>query len=252
MKIGVFTICHNEKHFLPYFFRHYRSFANYISILDNNSTDGSFEICLRESDNVEAIDTENLHKIEVMTALKNNYWKNLKNFDWIFIVDVDEIVYHPDIIQFLEKSKKQGYTVLVPTAYQMICEDFPTGNGQITDLKSFGVLSTTDVTMKLLSCPIFGKKCVISPKDIEETNYGVGGHHANMVGKINELCDPNLKLLHYRCLGIDYLINKNKMRASRLTPDALNRGSWHYLKSEDELTNMFKEFLMEAKNVVRQ
>lgn len=250
MQVAVFSICHNEAAFLPYFFKHYRSFTDYIAILDNNSTDGSLKICEQESDHVESINTDNLHRIDVMTSLKNNYWKSLKNFDWVFIVDIDEIVYHNNMIGFLEKSR--GYTVLKPTAYQMICDTFPIGEGQITEIMPFGILSTPVVSEALLCCDSFNKKCIISPKDIIETNYSNGAHYARMIGKVVESCDPNLKLLHYRFLGLDYLLNKNKMRAERLIPKSVAGGSsCHYLKSEEQLTNAFQKALIERVNVCK-
>lgn len=249
MKVAVFSICHDEEAFLPYFFRHYKSFADYIAILDNHSTDNSFKICEQESHHVERFDTDGLHKIDLMTSLKNSYWKSLKDYDWVFIVDIDEIVYHSDMRTFLENAKEQRYTVLKPTAYQMICEAYPIGDGQITDIMPFGVLSTKEVSQALLSCDTFDKKCIISPKDIQETKYGYGAHHARMTGQVKELCDPNLKLLHYRFLGLDYLFAKNRMRATRLIAKEVKKGSSvHYLKSE-ELTNAFQKALSERVNV---
>lgn len=250
MKVAVFSICHDEEAFLPYFFRHYKSFADHIAILDNHSTDNSVKICEQEGIHVEKLDTDGLHKIDQMTSMKNSYWKSLKDYDWVFIVDIDEIVYHPDMRGFLEKSKERRYTVLKPTAYQMICETYPTGEGQITDIMPFGVLSTKEVCQALLACDTFDKKCIISPKDIQETKYGYGAHHAKMTGRVKELCNPSLKLLHYRFLGLDYLFAKNKMRAKRLITDMVAKGSSvHYLKSEEELTTAFQKAMSERVNV---
>jgi glycosyltransferase involved in cell wall biosynthesis len=250
MKVAVFSICHNEETFLPYFFRHYKSFADHIVILDNHSTDGSFKICEQEANHVEKLDSDGLHRIDLMTSLKNSYWKSLKDFDWVFIVDIDEIVYHPNMLGFLENAKEQGCTVLKPTAYQMICDAYPTGDGQITEIMPYGVLSTEEVCQAFLTCNNFDKKCVISPKDIVETNYGPGAHYARMAGRVKELADPDLKLLHYRLLGLDYLLSKNRMRAKRLIAEKVAEGSSvHYLKSEEELTEAFQKYLSEKINV---
>jgi len=250
MKVAVFSICHNEEVFLPYFFRHYKSFADYIVVLDNHSTDNSFDICKRESSHVEKLDSDGLHNIDLMTSLKNSYWKSLKDYDWVFIVDIDEIVYHPDMRAFLDKSRARRYTVLKPTAYQMVCEAYPTGDGQITDIMPFGVLSTKEVCQALMSCDIFDKKCVINPKEIKETKYGHGAHVAKMTGRVKGLSDPNLKLLHYRFLGLDYSLAKNKMRAKRLIAESVAKGSSvHYLKSEEELIEAFQKAMSDRVNV---
>lgn len=250
MKVAVFSICHNEELFLPYFLRHYKSFADYIVILDNHSTDNSFNICEQEKVHVEKLDTNGLHKIDQMTSLKNSYWKSLKDYDWVFIVDIDEIVYYPDMRVFLESAKSQRYTVLRPTAYQMVCETYPSGNGQITDMMPFGALSTKEVCQALLACDTFDKKCIINPKEIKETKYGYGAHYAKMTGRVKELADPNLKLLHYRFLGLEYIFAKNKMRAKRLIAESVEEGSSvHYLKSEEELTKAFQKALSERVNV---
>jgi hypothetical protein len=249
MQVAVFSICHNEAAFLPYFFRHYRTFADYITIIDNNSTDDSLNICKKESNFVSSINTDNSHRIDMMTYFKNNYWKLHKNFDWIFIVDIDEIIYHHDMRKFLEASR--GYTVLKPTGYQMFCDVFPTEDGQITEIMPFGVLSTPDLCLSLLHCDSFDKKCVINPKEIEETNYTDGMHQANMIGNIVELSNPNLKLLHYRFLGLDYVIGKNKMRAARLVSELVNLGfSTHYLKTKEELTSVFQSTLAKRELVI--
>lgn len=251
MRVAVLSMCHNEAAFLPYFFRHYRSFADHITIIDNNSTDDSLAICKKESDLVSITNTDGLHRLDMMTYLKNNYWKLLRNFDWVLIVDIDEIVYHPNMRQFLESSK--DYTVLTPTAYQMFSDVFPTEEGQITEVMSFGVLSTPDICLSLLNCNSFDKKCIINPSKIKETNYTDGMHQANMTGNVIELCDPTLKMLHYRFLGLDYIINKNKMRAKRLIPELVKLGcSTHYLKSEEELTDIFQKTLIKRKNVVHE
>ncbi len=41
MKIDVFTTCYNEQIILPYFLKHYKKFANNITVYDNMSTDNS-------------------------------------------------------------------------------------------------------------------------------------------------------------------------------------------------------------------
>jgi hypothetical protein len=71
-----------------------------------------------------------------------------------------------------------------------------------------------------------------------------------MLGRVKELCDPDLKLLHYRFLGLDYLFAKNRMRSKRLIVEEVKKGSSvHYLKSEEELTNAFQKALSERVNV---
>lgn len=251
MKVAVVAVCHNEEKFLPYFFRHYRVFADYIVTLDNYSSDKSYEICQQNSDFTQRFDTNELHSISTLSKIRDSYWKKLRDYDWVFIVDVDEIVYHSEMRKFLDGERKKGHTVLVPTSFQMFCEEFPVTDEQITTGMPNGIRSTKEVTQRLLACDCFDKKCIINPKQILETNYLAGMHGARMVGNVKEFGDPCLKLLHYRFLGLEYLLGRNRMRASRLNEDLLKHGSQHYVKSADDVTKAFKEILPGVQNVVK-
>jgi len=251
MRVGVFSICYNEEALLPYFFRHYRQFADVITMIDNQSTDSSRAICEKESDSVETLDSNDKSNIQILTELKNNHWKKYKDCDWFFIVDVDEIVYHPDMRNFLAAAADVNYTVLQPFAYQMVCEQFVESDKQITEVMPYGVRSTPEVSEAFFSCPSFDKKCVIAPSQIVETNYGYGMHKANMEGKINKLRDPALKLLHYRLLGLDYFLGKNKLRSKRLIKELVDKGSSvHYLKTEEAIKPLFQDALQNVEKVV--
>lgn len=252
MRVGVFAICYNEEALLPYFFRHYRQFADVITIIDNKSTDGSRAICEKESDIVETLDSGDKSNIDILTKLKNTHWKKYKDCDWFFIVDVDEIIYHPDMRNFLAAAADVHYNVLQPFAYQMVCEQFPIGNGQITEIMPYGVRSTPEICEAFFACPSFDKKSVIAPSQIVETNYGYGMHKANIQGNINELRDPSLKLLHYRMLGLDYFLGKNRLRSKRLIKELVEKGSSvHYLKTEEEITPIFNDILANCEDVVK-
>ena len=237
---------------MPYFFRHYRQFADVITMIDNQSTDSSRTICDKESDVVETLDSNDKSNVKILTQLKNNHWKKYKDCDWFFTVDVDEFVYHPDMRNFLIRAKENKYTVIQPFAYQMVCDRFIVSDKQITEVMPYGVRSTEEVSEAFFVCPSFDKESVIAPSQIIETNYGYGMHTARMQGKINKLRDPAFKLLHYRLLGLDYFLGKNKLRSKRLIKEHVEKGgSVHYLKSEEEITPLFNDILANCEDVVK-
>jgi hypothetical protein len=183
--------------------------------------------------------------------MKNNFWKPFRSFDWIFIVDIDEFLYHKNMREFLAGIKEKGYTVPVPTGYQMVSEKFPTTSGQIYDEIKTGLLADDPINHYLFTSCNFNKKCIINPREIIETNYSVGSHEAEMTGNIKELYDPELKLLHYRALNFDYLIERNKMRRLRQSETNRKNGfGQHYSFPKKQLQEYFKLLLAAATDVV--
>lgn len=248
MKVLVVALCNNEQALLPYFFRHYKTFADNFVIVNNNSDDNSVEICEAEGAEVLGYDTNNQHIAATLSFLRNSIWQLYKCFDWTFIVDVDEFIYHPQMRQFLEDSKK--YTVLCPTGYQMISDHFPTTQGQIYNEVFNGVKADNPLCYEIFNKCSFDKNLVINPNKVKETGYGVGAHECAMRGEVIELKDPELKLLHFRLLGFDYLLQRNKFRASRVTEKSKTNGcSIHYFFEEDKLRATFDKMLAIATKV---
>lgn len=208
MRIQVFAICYNEEVMLPYFLRHYSRFCEKITIYDNYSTDRSVEIC-RQNPIVEVqqYDSGNQIRDDIYLQIKNNCWKGC-SADWVIVCDIDEIVYGSDEIE--------DFTVISPDWWEMVSEKLPTGPNQIYDEIDSGV------------CMNQATKCIMfRPERINDINYHPGAHGIEPIGDIKLLRSSQIKILHYKYLSLQYVIDKYKLYASRLS-DINKKNSWGY------------------------
>ena len=235
MEIDVFAICYNEEKMLPYFMRYYSQFANTINIYDNFSTDKSRNIIM-EYNNVSIIpyDSNNQIRDDIYLEIKNSCYKNSKA-DWVIVCDIDEFVYHPNLLEALENSKA---TVIRPAGYEMFSENFPSGDSMIFDQIKTGI-----------PYPNSSKTCLFKP-DVD-INFTPGCHLSNPTG--NVILDENseIKLLHYKHLSRDYVIERYRNYVNRLS-DINKKKKWgyHYSQTENEINKWFDKNLSIVENVV--
>jgi len=100
MKIGVLTTCYNEELMLPYFLTHYlqNGWDEIRVLLDRETTDRSFKICKQfPKVNVQPCGmTAGLHELEKVAILQGAYNEMCREgFDWIAILDSDELIVPP-------------------------------------------------------------------------------------------------------------------------------------------------------------
>lgn len=194
MILDVFTFCYNEEQRLPWFLNLYGPIARSITVFDNGSDDKSEEIGT-SWDNV-IWDKKKYYLNEIvetqLTHLKCNAWKQ-SDADLVLIVDIDELLYHPDgLPEFFASKTKRGFTMFKPQAYDMVCEDLP----EYTPGKNVYEFSQCTYGFRH---NFFDKVCVFSPKDIKQINYGHGCHRSRPTGNVRIYCDdPEYKLLHYK------------------------------------------------------
>ena len=153
MKIEVYALTNNEEQIMPYFMRHYTQFAHVI-LLENNSTDRTVEIAQSMGAEIWKYDVPDEINDQWYLDVKNNCWKNSKA-DWVIIGDADEFVYHPHIIEYLERTDA---TIFLPRLWNMFSEKFPTTTGQIYE----------EVTGGRPGGP---KMNLFRPSEIKEINY---------------------------------------------------------------------------------
>lgn len=123
MRITVYTIIKDEAWMLPYFLRHYATFADKIVVYDENSTDGSRELIqacpiaeLREWQGKGLNDTE-------FTEAVNQFWKTDRAVDhWVMWPDVDELLHHADMRKLLTEVQAD---VIPSTGYALIAKEKP-------------------------------------------------------------------------------------------------------------------------------
>lgn len=212
MKIHVYTMAHNEEVLIPYFMRHYGHIAAKIYIYDNESTDKTAQIAGYSGATV--IPFKGPYSDRHLLQVKNQeYKKSRGEADWIIAVDVDEFIWHPNLVELLEGYLRDGITLPQVEGYDMISEAPPCGPGQIYEEIRFGI-----------KCHWYDKRAVFHP-DLD-INYDIGCHNCNPRGKITHSKKREIKLLHYRLLGIDYLIGRWRIRVARQTDEQIqNRWS---------------------------
>jgi glycosyltransferase involved in cell wall biosynthesis len=218
MKIETFLLCHNEAKLLPYAIRHYQQFSD-VTILENNSTDGTPELARSMGAYVWNINTPDEINNAWYLQAKNNCWK-LSSADWVIVADADEFVYRPRLLELLETTDA---TIIEPETWNMYSDKFPDTDGQIIEQVNKGLRSPD-------------KKCVLfRPSAISEINYLPGCHGCNPVGIIKKE-SLGIKLLHMRHLSVQYTVDRNKYLNSRLSEFNKSQGwSWHYAIPEVEL-----------------
>lgn len=241
MDIAVYAICYNEEYMLPFFLQHYMSFASEIIIYDNHSSDSSVHI-MNESDvTVNYFESDNSIRDDIMLNIKNQFWKKSRGWhDWVIIADIDEFIYHPNLKNFFLKN--QNKTLLIPTGYNMFAEEMPRiENGPIYAQAQFGTANPK----------FFNKPCIFRPNEIKEINFETGGHAANPVGNVVSHSDPELKLLHYDYLTIDYRLRKCKERGQRLSEfNQEKKWGLQYMQTAEEAEADYYERKQRSERVV--
>ena len=240
--IHVYSICWNEEKFLPLYLKHYCSFADKIIIYDNESTDNTLKI-LKENPKVEIKTYKTNGKLNDFEYLKikNNAWKKSRGkADWVIVCDVDELLYprqKQDITQTLQKTDK---TIFKPEGYEMLSETFPTTDQPLTN-------QTKGVKSKW-----FDKKIIFNPHSIVEINYYPGCHEAEPIG-IVKYGEQQFYLLHFKRMGLEYIINRYKTFANRMSKNNIEQKmGMHYFMKEKEITDEFYRMLKDAKQINQQ
>jgi len=122
----IFILCHNESVLLPHTIAHYRNYLpnSVITVMDNESTDGSPEIAQQLGCQVVSC-PGNMN--ELSSNIKNNCWINVKG--WVIVVDVDEWLCISE--QEVEHETQNRVTILQTRVLDMIGES---KNEHLTDI----------------------------------------------------------------------------------------------------------------------
>jgi glycosyltransferase involved in cell wall biosynthesis len=240
--IYVLTICWNEELFLPYFLNYY-SFADKIIVFDNFSSDKSIEI-IKKYKNTEYTYyfTNESIRDDYYLFIKNQLWKSYKNdCDWMIIVDIDEIVYHPlDLREFITRLPKD-------TAY-IECYGFEMFSNNFFNAKGDTIFEKCKTGIPHNK---HNKISIINTKLVSEINYLAGCHMANPVIKGRIIKDPMLKLLHYKFIvPLPYLVQRYSIMAKRLSEfNKENQYGFHYSNIR-EMTKKYYSLQKKSKPII--
>lgn len=206
MKVWVYCILRNETALLPYFLRHYGTFADSIIFYDDRSDDGSRQI-IEAWPKAVLRDWPGEHGIvdDEFLDFANRQWREaILKSDWVAWVDIDEFLYHPDMPGVLQRYMQEGVEVPKVEGYGMVSNSFPTTSGQIYDEIKTGFRSP-----EWDKCELF--------RTTANMVWNVGRHSLNKerMGKFKMSEQADIKLLHYRYLGARYVKERNQRNHER-------------------------------------
>lgn len=240
--VHAFFLCYNEANILPHLLKHYLSFCEHVTILDNNSTDNSVEI-INSFPNTDIIPWESNNELNdgLYLKLKNHVWKSsVGTADYVIVGDTDEFLYHENMIEFLIKSKEKGVTIFKPEGYHMVADEDFTLNIDDDLIKSVNKGVRAEVLDKLM---------MFDCNKISNINYSIGCHMANPIGEL-VVSNKELKMLHYKFLGLEDHKLKQKIRGERLSEFNKQHGfGLYYLFNEEEQTNDYRGYLNKREKV---
>ena len=218
--ITVFTITYNEQVILPYFIKWYRErFPNCkIVVYDNESTDGTKNICL-STPNLQYIAYHTGNKLSDSTYLKikNNAWKHAET-DWVIVCDVDEF------LDVNESNLNDNQSIYKAKGFNM-----------------FNLDNLEDITEINYGLPAvqYDKSILFNRKRLTEINYGAGCHHCEPKGDV-VFGVINPPLYHMKFLNVDYIVQRYKMYSERLSDENKQmRWGYHYQQAEQEIRDSY-------------
>lgn len=178
---------------MPYFLKHYAPWVTKFVFYDDLSDDGTREI-IRSCPAAEIRDWPGSSGIndDQFMEFANEQWKEARGHaDYVVWVDADEFLYHPAIKEVLLRYLAEDVDVPQIQGFLMVSKVFPTTTGQIYDEVKTGMREGQ-----------WDKKAIFR----KHMFYGIGRHEIDF-GRFNPKSSEHaeIKLLHYRALGMEYV-----------------------------------------------
>lgn len=239
--VHYYAVCWNEEKMLPFMFRYYDSFVDHFTIYDNYSDDGSEEI-IRSHKNTDVVKYSMEEGIDdkVYQRIKNNCWKKSRGkADYVIVCDIDEFLYHPDLPNVLQDCVRQRVSLPITEGYNMYSAIFPSVDESLIQQVRKGVPDSH-----------YSKSIIFDPHRIVEINYEAGAHKASPVGVVRRGAEP-FKVLHYKNLGLDYVLDRFHVLGKRLSERNKESGlGTHYLSSDESIISEFNDNLSHCQTVI--
>lgn len=241
--IHYYAVCWNEEKLLPFVLNYYSKFTDKIIIFDNYSDDHSVDIINGfPSTKIIEFKTDGFNDL-VHIDIKNNCWKKSRGkADYVIVCDIDELIYHDEILEKIKSLQADGHTIVKPFGYNMYSTDFP---------KYCPDKLITEQVKRGVRHPMMDKCILFDPHAIIEINYKPGAHECYPCGRVFYYQKEDIKLLHYKHIGIEQLIARNLMYAQRLSKENIeNDYGTPCLRDKEIIVSEFREHEQQAQNVI--
>ncbi len=209
MKIDIYSNMYNEKEILPFWLRHYETFADRIFVWDGGSTDGTLEMLKKHPKVILLPRDQRGHDDNYyVNKLYPQYKEHSRGVsDWVIVVDADEFIYHPKIREILENFLKIGVEIVQCGGYAMISDEIPVTDKQIYEVIKMGVGSYSDTKWTIH----LSKVDVLYRKGRHSTPFNFRGNYVNSRYRYH-----GIKLLHYRYLGEKYIREREERNVEQV------------------------------------
>lgn len=232
--VHCYAICWNEEKMLPFWFDYYERFVDRFTIYDNYSDDHSEEIVKsRKKTNIVKFSMDGKIDDRVYLRIKDNCWKHSRGkADYVIVGDIDELFFHQRIHEALAMLNDNKFSIVKPFGYNMYSTEYP--------VHTPGVLITQQVK-RGVRVPMFDKCILFDPHAIVDINYEAGAHECHPTGRVKSFRTEEFKLLHYKNIGLQQVVDRYRIYASRLSQENIesNLGT-EYLKKEQLIIEEFK------------
>lgn len=242
--VHYYAICWNEEKMLPFMFQYYDRFVDHYTIYDNYSDDHSEEI-IKKHGTADIVKFSMGGQINdyIYQDIKNNCWKRSRGkADFVIVGDIDEFIYHKDLQKALSMLKEDKHSIVKPFGYNMYSTNYPVYDSQHL---------LTDQVKRGIRVPMFDKCILFDPHAIVEINYKPGAHECHPWGRVKTYRNEDIKLLHYKNIGLEQLLERNRAYASRLSKENKEKGyGAEYLKKEQLIIQEFNENEQKATEII--
>ena len=201
--VWIYLLCHNEKVLLPHTIEHYRSRIPHavITVLDNESTDGSVEIAQSLGCRVRSWSSGDQIDDYLFVRLKNEIWKHHDD-GWVIVADMDEWLCVTSVE--LKRMASRGVTVIRTSGWNIVADS---DREDLSDLDLHELNRGVHMGAR-------DKLVAFRPDAVSAMNYGIGAHECAPEGRI--VLSPRTFLLkHMERLGTPWLRAKFTARTAR-------------------------------------
>ena len=234
MKMHAYIIAWNEGRILPFTLDHYSQFCEKIFIYDNMSTDNTDEICAKYP-NVRVVKwstPDKKYNDMTLVEMKSNVYKQSRedDVDWVIMCDCDEYLYHENLLDKLKEYKESGITIPLIDGHDMYSDNFPEyDGGLLTDKVKIGSETYAPMCKNIIFDPSLDIKYM-------------PGAHANQCPNAVKSDTAEIKLLHYKFLGKEYVLARYNQLAEQLSDFNKKTGlSGHWTRPPMKYMDEMKE-----------